>query len=51
MFLHQELLGGGAWTARAKKKKESEDYFVFWEQNAKTGAPPCRGGITRLILN
>ena len=40
MFPHQELLGGGARTAMAKKKKRREDYFVFREQNAKTGAPP-----------
>ena len=31
MFPHQELVGGGAWTAKAKKKEMKDDDFVFRE--------------------
>ena len=40
LFPHQELFGGEAWKAKAKKKKMREDYFVFRRQNVKMGAPP-----------
>ena len=31
MFPHQELVGGGAWTAKAKKKEMKDNDFVFRE--------------------
>ena len=41
MFPRQGFLGGGVWTAKAKKNVR-ENYFVFWEQNVKMEGPTLK---------
>ena len=49
IFLLQELLGGGIWTAKAKKKMR-EKYFVAREQHVRMEPPTLKVGVLTLSL-
>ena len=44
IVLHQELLGGGAWTRKAKRKMR-EKYFIAREQYARMEPPTLKAGL------
>ena len=48
--LHQELLGGGTWTAKAKKKM-MEKYFNSREEHVKMEAPTLKVRITVVLFD
>ena len=43
-FLPQELLGGGTWTSKAKKKMR-EKYYVTREQHVRMEPPSLKVGV------
>ena len=49
IIIHQELLGGGDWTAKANKKIR-EKYFISREQHIRMEAPTLKVGINTRSL-
>ena len=45
IVLHQELLGGGAWTRKAKRKMR-EKYFIAREQYVRMEPPTLKAGFS-----